>query len=65
MMVEQRFRVSAQDATTVTLLPVAGTTGSGLGLASPLTQIVLTMAARDTYVFDIVERQFNIIIERK
>jgi hypothetical protein len=34
-------------------------------LASPITQVVLTMAARDTYVFDIVNRVFDIEIEKR
>jgi hypothetical protein len=60
------MRVSAQDATTVTLVPTAVGDGTlSRDLASPITQVVLTMAARDTVVFDIVNRVFDISIEKR
>jgi len=62
-MIQQRFKVTAQDATTVTLEPVVGTVPGGT--VSPITQIVLTQTARDTVVFDIVNREFDITLERK
>lgn len=58
------FRVSAQDATTVTLLPVAGDKTVG-DLADNITQIVVTMGARDTKYFDIVERRFQVSLDKK
>jgi hypothetical protein len=61
-----QMQVTAQDATTVTLLPTAVGAGSlNRDMASPITQIVLTMAARDTVVFDVVGRVFDIEIERR
>jgi len=58
------FRVSAQDATTVTLLPVAGDK-TVPDLADNITQIVVTFTARDSKYFDIVNRVFNIDFEKK
>jgi len=56
-----QMRVSAQDATTVTLVPTTvGATTLSRDLASPITQVVVTMAARDTQVFDIVNRVFDV-----
>lgn len=63
--VRDRFRVSAQDATTVTLQPVVGTT-TVPDLADKISQIVITFAnARDAKFFDIVERVFEIKIEKR
>lgn len=63
--IRDRYRVNAQDATTVTLQPVAGTT-SVPDLADKISQIVITFTnARDTKVFDIVERVFEIKIEKR
>ena len=63
--IRDRFRVSAQDATTVTLQPVAGTT-SVPDLADKVSQIVITFTnARDAKFFDIVERVFEIKIEKR
>jgi hypothetical protein len=60
-----RYRVSAQDATSVTLLPVVGST-SVPDLADKISQIVITFTtARDTKFFDIVERVFEIEIEKR
>ena len=60
-----RFRVSAQDATTVTLQPVPGTT-SVPDLADKISQIVITFTnARDTKYYDIVERIFEIESEKR
>lgn len=59
-----RMRVSAQDATTVTLVPVAGEK-TVPDIASDITQIVITMGARDTKYFDIVERRFTISLEKQ
>jgi len=62
-MIQQRFKVTAQDGTTITLQPVAGTVPGGT--VSPISQIVITQTARDTVVFDIVNREFDIQIEKK
>ena len=63
--VRDRFRVSAQDGTTVTLQPVVGST-TVPDLADKISQIVLTFTnARDTKFFDIVERVFDIEIEKR
>ena len=60
-----RYRVSAQDATTVTLSPVVGVT-SVPDLADKISQIVITFTnARDAKFFDIVERVFEIKIEKR
>ena len=58
----KQYKVSAQDATTATLIPV---TGSLTGGSTPITQIVVTMGARDTTIFDIVGRVFEVSFERK
>jgi hypothetical protein len=64
--VQVQMQVSAQDGTSVTLIPaVVGSGSLKRDLASPITQIVLTMGARDTSVFDIVGRVFGIEIEKK
>lgn len=61
-----QMQVTAQDATTVTLQPTAVGAGSlNRDMASPITQIVVTMAARDTVIFDVVGRVFDIEIERR
>jgi hypothetical protein len=62
--VRGQFKVSAQDGTTVTLLPVAGDKTQG-DLASNITQIVVTMTARDTKYFDIVNRVFDIDLQKR
>jgi len=60
-----RFNVSAQDATTVTLQPVAGTT-SVPDLADKVSQIVITFTnARDAKFFDIVNRIFELSLEKR
>ena len=62
---KSRYRVSAQNATTATLLPVTGEK-TVPDMADNISQIVITWAnARDTIMFDIVERQFDIEINRK
>lgn len=62
--VEQQFKVTGQDATTVTLQPLVG--GRKTGLSDQISQIVLTFAsARDTQFFDIINRVFAIEIEKK
>ena len=59
------FNVSAQDATTVTLQPVAGTT-SVPDLADKVSQIVITFTnARDAKFFDIVNRIFELSLEKR
>lgn len=61
-----QMQVTAQDATTVTLQPTAvGSASLSRDLASPITQVVVTMAARDTTVFDVVGRVFDIEIEKR
>src|SRR5262245_40128872 len=62
--VRGQFKVTAQDGTTVTLQPVAGDKTKG-DLADNITQIVLTMGARDTRFFDIVNRVFEIDLLKK
>ena len=62
--VRGQFKVSAQDGTTVTLVPVTGDKTKG-DLSDNITQIVLTMGARDTKYFDIVNRVFEITIQKK
>ena len=62
--VRGQFKVSAQDGTTVTLVPVAGDKTKG-DLADNITQIVITMGARDTKYFDIVNRVFDIDIQKR
>lgn len=65
MKVEQRMRVSAQDATTATLVPVDGET-SVPDTSDKITQIVVTFAAaRDTQLFDVTNRQFDVALEKK
>lgn len=58
-----RMRVSAQDGTTVTLVPVAGEKIVP-DISGEITQAVLTFAARDTKYFDVVNRRFRITIEK-
>lgn len=58
-----RMRASAQDGTTVTLVPTAGEK-TAPDIASDITQIVITMGARDTKYFDIVERRYRVTIEK-
>jgi hypothetical protein len=61
-----QMQVSVQDGTTVTLVPTAVGAGSlARDLASPITQVVITMAARDTVVFDIVGRVFDVDLQRR
>ena len=62
--VRGQFKVTAQDGTTITLQPVTGDKTKG-DLADNITQIVLTMGARDTKYFDIVNRVFEIGITKK
>ena len=62
--VRGQFKVSAQDGTTVTLVPVTGDKTKG-DLADNITQIVLTMGARDTKYFDVTNRVFEISISKK
>lgn len=68
---KQRFKVTAQDGTTITLQPIAGNAGSGStyaksrDLASDVTQIVITMTARDTKYFDVLNRVFDIKVEKR
>jgi hypothetical protein len=58
-----RYKVTAQDATTVTLQPDAGESSKG-DYADKITQIVLTFTARDTVEFDATNRRFIVAIER-
>lgn len=61
-----QMQVSAQDGTTVTMVPTAvGAGSSSRDLASPITQVVVTMAARDSQVFDIVGRVFDLELYRR
>lgn len=63
--VRDQFKVSAQDATTVTLVPVAGGT-TVPDLADKVSQIVITFTnARDAKYFDIVNRVFELQIEKR
>lgn len=62
-----QYKVTAQDGTTVTLQPTDQGAGSlTRDTAAPVTQVVLTMAAgRDTIMFDIVGRVFDIELKRR
>ena len=63
--VRGQFKVTAQDGTTVTLQPVTGDKTKG-DLADNISQIVLTFgSARDTKYFDIVNRVFEVQIDKK
>lgn len=59
-----RMKVSAQDATTITLVPEVGEK-TVPDLAAEITQVVITMTARDTKFFDIVNRRFNLELEKR
>jgi len=64
--IDQQFKVTAQDATTVTLQPAADTTRGKSGLSDSISQIVITFtSARDASFFDIVNRRFAIEIAKK
>jgi hypothetical protein len=58
-----RMRASAQDGTTVTLVPVDGEK-TVPDIASDISQIVVTMGARDTKFFDITNRRYRVTIEK-
>lgn len=62
--VKHRMKVTAQDGTTITLQPVTGEK-TVPDLASEITQIVITMTARDTKYFDIVNRVFDVKLEKR
>ena len=58
-----RMRVSAQDGTTVTLVPVTGEK-TVPDLSDNITQIVITMGARDTKYFDVTNRHFRVTLDK-
>jgi hypothetical protein len=58
-----RMRVSAQDATTVTLVPVAGEKVVP-DVSGEITQVVLTFVARDDKYFDVTNRRFRLTLEK-
>lgn len=58
-----KYKVSAQDGTTVTLQPALGVSSKG-DYADKITQIVLTFTARDTVEFDVTNREFTVSIEK-
>ncbi len=65
MKVDIRMRVSAQDGTTATLVPVAGTDEKSYGLADKISQIVVAFAnARDAAFFSETNRQFDVSLAR-
>lgn len=60
-----RFYVSAQDATSATLTPVAGEKATP-DFADVITSIVVTFTtARDAKFFDVTNRKFDVVIEKK
>ena len=65
MQLQLRMRVSAQDGTTVTLVPKTGVDSKAGALASGITQMVITMAARDSQVFDVTNREFTFELSSK
>ena len=64
MEIQQRMRVSAQDGTTVTMVPAAGES-TVPDTASGITQIVVTMGARDTVLFDVTNREWEMVLRRR
>lgn len=64
MEIREQMKVTAQDATTVTLQPQAGLSTQG-DSASGISQIVLTMGARDTVLFDVTNREWEVVLRRR
>ena len=65
MQSSRRYRVSAQTATTVTLVPADGEQTKG-DFADSVSQIVITFTnARDSNFFDIVNRGVEFTIRRR
>lgn len=65
MQIQDVYKVSAQDATTVTLVPQTGEKAT-TDLADVITNIVITFTnARDSVVFDVTNREFEVIIRRR
>lgn len=61
----RRYKVSAQDATTVTLVPQTGEVTKN-DFADSIASIVITFtSARDDKWFDILNREFGITISRR
>lgn len=59
-----KYRINAQDATSVTLQPVAGVSSAG-DYADKIASIVITFTnARDTGEFDVTNRQFMFSLEK-
>lgn len=68
-MYQQRYKVSAKDATTVTLVPVVDGDTSVQDTGRAITQIVITSTALADHTLELffsnVNREIEIIFERK
>ena len=63
-MYQRRFKISAQDATSATLVPAVGEVTKGDFSDSIATVVVTFSNARDAQIFDIVNRGFLVSIQK-